>query len=420
MTPDPSHYQYYVSGQLKTNVQSRLDYLSGVFLNLSELVQQFDSENQQMKEFISILLHFKYMLTFLRTHLVVRDDELFKQLGTDAAILLKTDLKQCTAKFNQLIGSSGVFEFVTEKDAYYASSDAYCSYNPEEDCDIRISQPKQPQLRKSIGRHSEGTGFWSQPGKQGTTLPNSSVPTATTGNLERDLSDSDLFSPIKLEPDVELVELDRSGGESVHSSDDCRNEHSRYSLQQSTSQDRASSTGTATTSNSNHRSKEKSNSSHHDLKMTIVTTAHSSRKVVKRSLSNYQDDEQSLLNNHSSNSNNNHHKPTNDATSQGSHKMSKSAKSHMYAFERQSSQDEDYDFDYEREDYQFDDDDYQAALNQAAGGGQYRCSQGGCTLSFDSGPELNEHLLTAHFGNSEMMPTFGCLVEGCTEKFPNL
>lgn len=424
-----ANYQYYVSGQLKTNVQSRLDYLSDVFLNLSELVQKYDSENRQMKEFIAVLLHFKYMLQFLKTNLI-RDDDLFKKLGPDAAILFKTDLKQCMSKFNQVVASSACFDFVNDKNDYYRMNGAndYCSYNED---DIAPILPM-----KSRFRGSGGNGFIAS-SRKSTNYSNTSISqvnaelSSDRGDMTSNASDSEHLE-IKLEPDVEIIEPPHQTVrlDSTNESDDSRPADARSSNSNNNSNmmltamlDKpinAPPSQQPSTSSSHKSTRDKNN----DLKLTIVTTPQSSRKILlKRSIQSFQEGVDDTPSNNASSSNNNNSinnnskgECCNNGSSTSFQKKLRPAKSNInYNLERDNSREEDYDFDYEKEDYEFDEEDF-ANFNST---GQTRCPQSGCGLVFDSGIELTEHMKNAHFTMMDFN-TFECLVEGCNEKFPNL
>lgn len=426
-----ANYQYYVSGQLKTNVQSRLDYLSDVFLNLSELVQKYDSENRQMKEFIAVLLHFKYMLQFLKTNLI-RDDDLFKKLGPDAAILFKTDLKQCMSKFNQVVASSACFDFVNDKNDYYRNNGTYCSYNED---DIAPVMPKKSRF--SVGSVDAFSV------SKSTNHSNASISQANAefssdrGDMTSNASDSEHLE-IKLEPDVEIIEPMHQNVsirlDSTNESDDSRPADARSSNSNNNNNSNTLLTAmldkpinapsSQPSTSSSHKSTRDRNN---DLKLTIVTTPQSSRKVVKRSIQSYQEGADETPSNNQSSSNNNNSissnskaecstSTSNNGTSTSFQKKHRSAKANVnYNFERDNSREEDYDFDYEKEDYDFDEEDF-ANFNST---GQARCPQSGCGLIFDSEVELTEHLKNAHFTMVDFN-TYECLVEGCNEKFPNL
>ena len=206
-TSSSSSQSNYVSGQLKNNVQSRLDYLSDVFLSLSELVAKYDAENRAMKDFIAILLHFKYMLQFLRANLL-RDEELFRRLGPDAAILFKADLKQCLAKFNAAAASSpSGLDFVHEKTDYYRAvgTTAYCSYVEDD----TVAPVMPPAKRGRFGGGGGGGGEVYSAYRSANHSSSSFAAAANESTFSSDrasnASDSEHLE-IKVEPDVEIIE----------------------------------------------------------------------------------------------------------------------------------------------------------------------------------------------------------------------
>ncbi|KAH9406116.1 hypothetical protein TYRP_013717 [Tyrophagus putrescentiae] len=192
-TSSSSSQSNYVSGQLKNNVQSRLDYLSDVFLSLSELVAKYDAENRAMKDFIAILLHFKSSSV---------------GWGPDAAILFKADLKQCLAKFNAAAASSpSGLDFVHEKTDYYRAvgTTAYCSYVEDD-----TVAPVMPPAKR--GRFGGGGGGGGEVYSAYRSANHSSSSFATAANESTfssdrasNASDSEHLE-IKVEPDVEIIE----------------------------------------------------------------------------------------------------------------------------------------------------------------------------------------------------------------------
>nr|XP_046912130.1 zinc finger protein 423-like [Dermatophagoides farinae] len=85
---------------------------------------------EQLKQFINLLLHFRYMSMYMKKHLdSMMDDKSVEpstQLAKSLVYELSEDIQFCSEKFAQLIDSSSFFDFVHKRERFYLENmDSY-------------------------------------------------------------------------------------------------------------------------------------------------------------------------------------------------------------------------------------------------------------------------------------------------------
>ena len=126
------------SGQMKEQFrkleknENKIIYMNDVVGNLFCVVQKFETENEQLKQLISLLLHFKYMLKFVvensdfKSSPSVSSEEQKETLTYESEIEFiqknvanfKSDYEKCLSKFNSIIATDSL-KFVNEKENVY-------------------------------------------------------------------------------------------------------------------------------------------------------------------------------------------------------------------------------------------------------------------------------------------------------------
>ena len=191
--------------QVRSTVQDKFAYLNNIFCNQSELVQKFEWENHQLKIMLSVLLHFKHCflfitkdvnfhnLTTVTEDLMLNDNgnSSFKKskLSYEEAMLLKTDLDHCFAKYATVLKSSNCFDFVAQKEnLYYQSNSRYRPYKED------ISELIRPDTSNSMSSLSRKN------------MPNHGIQPILRNVFCNNINNSDVRSTISSSSSIEVLD----------------------------------------------------------------------------------------------------------------------------------------------------------------------------------------------------------------------